>query len=623
MNRLFIIPLGALGILTGIAAGPPSYDGELQPSSYSGNSPATALTSSPATGTSAGVPNNPRPRSQATRDNGVVTTDTVPPPNPGVTVWEPMLDRTQGGSWSPPGFAATSPTFPSWQSQFPSPQDAHHGQYLSGKTPICKHCGNVNCSGCRLWDKLCICWQNAQNGPQSAQSEAGSAAGMGAGGGAGGAPGEPGTAYGASGLGGSAGGVGNTAPPAVIGDMLPLRVSPHSEVPTPGSSPPAAITVNAALCAFKVAENQSPRPIDRVFGSFNYYDSVNRSYDARVNAQVGNVEAYRQLYGFEKTFLGGQASLGMRQTINSINVDTQSPNTPGGMFTASGTTSVFGKYVVLASRDYSNLLSVGIDVTLPTGPKTFGGYPNAIGFRDTQIQPFVGYILSRNRWYLQGFSSVSAATDPNDVTFFFNDVALGYYAYRAQDASRFLSAVVPTFETHVNTPLNHQGFHFSDPASQPYVVDLTFGTTFVLRQRSFLTFAYVTPVTGPKPFEGELAVLFNYRFGGLFKKGQNQSGSATTAPAGAPPASALRRFAPRRARAGTERVSISQGDRDPFRIASTPDTRRNGGSRFGHALGRGEQGRWCEFPVLVVRGDVFLEQLSLLAPVGCDSFRLG
>jgi len=368
----------------------------------------------------------------------------------------------------------------------------------------------------------------------------GAGTGAGAGGGATGAEGgAAGAAAGAySDVGSVSGAIGGTAPPAIIGDMLPMRmVSPRSEPPGPGVPPAPAATSNAAIRAFKIAENQSPRPIDRVFGSFNYYDGVNRSYDQRVNSQVGNVEAYRQLYGFEKTCLGGQASFGMRQTINSINVDSKSPtSTPGGMFTSSGYTSVFAKYVLLASRDYSNLLSVGIDVTLPTGTRSFGGYPNAVGFRDTQVQPFVGYILSKDRLYLQGFSSVSAATDKNDVTFFFNDIAVGYYAYRSQEAHKLLSAIVPSFETHVNTPLNHAGFRFNDPASQPYIVDLTFGTTFILRQRSYLTFAYVTPVTGPMPFQGELAVLFNYRFGG-HSRNQGSQGAASTPGSSAPPAS--------------------------------------------------------------------------------------
>ena len=168
-----------------------------------------------------------------------------------------------------------------------------------------------------------------------------------------------------SGLGGAAGGGGSVAPPVVIGDMLGTGfISGRGEIPpTPAVPVPKVAATNASLRAFKIAENQSPRPLDRIFGSFNYYDGVNRSYNLRVNPQIGNVEAYRQLYGFEKTFLGGQASFGMRQTINSLNVDSKSPlTTPGGMFTSSGATSLFGKYVVLASRDYSNLISLGLDL---------------------------------------------------------------------------------------------------------------------------------------------------------------------------------------------------------------------------------------------------------------------
>ena len=78
---------------------------------------------------------------------------------------------------------------------------------------------------------------------------------------------------------------------------------------------------------------------------------------------------------------------------------------------------------------------------------------------------------------------------------------------------RFLTAVVPTFETHVNTPLTHRDpFNIRDVAGTPDVVDLTFGATFIAWQRSMLSVAYVNPVTGPRPFSGELLVQLNIRF---------------------------------------------------------------------------------------------------------------
>ena len=85
---------------------------------------------------------------------------------------------------------------------------------------------------------------------------------------------------------------------------------------------------------------------------------------------------------------------------------------------------------------------------------------------------------------------------------------------RSQAFGRLLTAIVPTFEVHVNTPLNHRGaFSLGDPAATPDVVDLTTGTIFELNRRSTLSVGLVTPVTGPKPFNLEALVQFNLSFG--------------------------------------------------------------------------------------------------------------
>jgi hypothetical protein len=323
---------------------------------------------------------------------------------------------------------------------------------------------------------------------------------------------------GVAGLGGGAFATGGFVP-GVIGDMFSATALPPQ--PPPLAQRPVVVT--AVVRGFKIAENQSPRPIDRIFGDFNFYENINRSYYTRLGAPIQNVRAYRQIYGFEKTFLNGQASFGLRQPINTLVVDVNprnAPKYPRGTFTDAGFMDVWLKYVVLANKAYNRLLTVGMDVAFPTGPASFAGYPNAVGFRNTYIQPYLGYLWVQNRWFIQGFSSVMVPTDRRDATFIFNDVALGYYLYQS-DSPRtdFLTAVVPTYEVHVNTPTDHVGFNPKDIGSQPDVVNFTFGGTFVFKRRAFFTVAYVTPVTGPKPFEGELVAFFNFRYGGLFRGG--------------------------------------------------------------------------------------------------------
>ena len=49
----------------------------------------------------------------------------------------------------------------------------------------------------------------------------------------------------------------------------------------------------------------------------------------------------------------------------------------------------------------------------------------------------------------------------------------------------------------------------TDLASTPDIVNMTFGTNLELRKRAVITAAYVTPVTGPKPFNAEFVMLLN------------------------------------------------------------------------------------------------------------------
>jgi hypothetical protein len=153
-------------------------------------------------------------------------------------------------------------------------------------------------------------------------------------------------------------------------------------------------------------------------------------------------------------------------------------------------------------------------VTTPTGPSNFAGVANVVEFHSLALQPFLGYRYNFGDLFVHGFSALDVPMDPNDVTMLYSDIGLGYYLYRNNAPSRLISGIVPTLEFHFNTPVNHRGvLGFTDPVGTPDVVDLTVGTTFQLGQRSTLAFAWVTPITGPRPFDFELLAQFNYRFG--------------------------------------------------------------------------------------------------------------
>jgi len=170
------------------------------------------------------------------------------------------------------------------------------------------------------------------------------------------------------------------------------------------------------------------------------------------------------------------------------------------------------------------LISGGLSLNLPTGPGGFAGAPFSKSFRNTAIQPFLGYFYSRDNFYLQGFESIDVPTDPNDVVMLYNDVGMGYYLYRNPESS-FLTAFAPTFEVHVNVPLNHRDFNnVNDPVGTADVVDLTTGGNFQFGRRTVLLLGATTPVTGPRPFSIEAVALLNFYFGGTGGAGRQAAG---------------------------------------------------------------------------------------------------
>ncbi len=270
--------------------------------------------------------------------------------------------------------------------------------------------------------------------------------------------------------------------------------------------------------SIKVSENQSPRPQDRVYYSFNYFDGLNQDAGERLRRPVRNIEFYRNLFGAEKTFSDGRGSVGLRLPLNTLSADPafQQPVGRSITDTAVGNLDIIGKYILLENEEAGGLISGGLVVTPPTGPGQFASAAYLVDYNSTVFQPFVGYIWNPGNFYLQGFSGLDVPTDQRDVTLMYNDIGIGYFLrYDGPgDPERFVTLIAPTFEVHVNTPLNHRDpFDPRDPAGTPDVVNLTYGLNVGIRQRGLFTIGVVTPVTGPQPFSFEVMALFNYYFG--------------------------------------------------------------------------------------------------------------
>jgi hypothetical protein len=309
-----------------------------------------------------------------------------------------------------------------------------------------------------------------------------------------------------------------TPTPTPPGLPRPFPPSPFPKPPPPGR----ASALVPSVRSFKIAENQSPQPQDRIYYSFNYFNNVNQALNLRFQSPVNGLKVYREIWGVEKTFDDGWGSIGFRLPLNTMSANTAVQGNfakPGGTSTSLGDLTIYGKYILKLDPATGSLLSAGIAVTPPTGPNNFAGAKYISAIHSTSVQPFIGYIWNWNRFYLHGFSALDTPTSLRDVTLVYNDVGIGYFLIRETDPDIFLTALAPTFEVHVNTPLTHRDWANSkDPAGTPDSVNLTYGLNAEFFRRGVLTFGFVTPVTGPRPFNYEVIALFNLYFGNRVRR---------------------------------------------------------------------------------------------------------
>jgi hypothetical protein len=319
----------------------------------------------------------------------------------------------------------------------------------------------------------------------------------------------------------------SSEPLTMLGDMspltvlqriraVPLQTPPPPFPPHPIPRPPGrrvAASLSPTVRSFKIADNQSPMPQDRAYFTFNYFDDLNAALNRHFRSPLEQMRAYRYIFGLEKTFDQGRGSIGIQLPLDNLTAHSTSPGL-GGSSTSLNNLTVFSKYILKYDPETGSLVSAGLAVTPRTGPLNFAGASYFPGVNDTTVQPFVGYLWRRERFFLHGFVAIDVPTSIRDVTMVYNDIGIGYYAYLNPRPEALLTGLVPTFEVHVNDPLTHGDYNNPfDPTGTPDVVNLTYGINAMVGQNGICTFGVVTPVTGPRPFSYELVVLLNWRFG--------------------------------------------------------------------------------------------------------------
>lgn len=250
--------------------------------------------------------------------------------------------------------------------------------------------------------------------------------------------------------------------------------------------------------SFKIQENETARPTDRIFGAYNYFNDLRTDGSTRL-------DLHRETIGFEKTLFDRRASIGFRLPFLQTNAS------PQGSESGIGDLSIVGKYVVRENRDTGSLMTVGTVVTVPTGSR-FDSLGLGGDFKTTYIQPWVGGLVNFENFYLQGFTSLAFPTDGEQTTFLFSSLGLNYRLYQNFAPDARLRFVVPTIEGHLTSPLNNRGLGGNSAFGFPDIFVLTGGSHFGIGQRATLTTAIGLPLTGPRPFSFEGILQLNIAF---------------------------------------------------------------------------------------------------------------
>lgn len=183
------------------------------------------------------------------------------------------------------------------------------------------------------------------------------------------------------------------------------------------------------------------------------------------------------------------------------------------MRTAINNINVYSKYLFYSNAETKTYAAGGLAMTIPTGPTNFAGASYVRNFNNPELQPYLGFQKTWDRVYVIGFEAIDVPLNPHDVTWLYNDYAVGYFVYRSTDKRDLIQGIAPTFEAHINDPLNHRDvFNFKDKAGSADIVDFTAGLNVWFKGKVQLGMAVVTPVTGPRPFSLEALSFLNMYF---------------------------------------------------------------------------------------------------------------
>lgn len=336
-----------------------------------------------------------------------------------------------------------------------------------------------------------------------------------------------------------------SAAPGMVGDFFGTSYGIAFQNPQDTLPPPPepgdyrSVAVAGGDRRFKLADNASPFPIDRVFFNYNHFHNSLTTIDGR------SANLNRGVAGFEKTFFDRFWSFEFRLPFSSALNGDQILGPPDANNVSNSVGNIAFSLKRLLFRTNTVAAAAGVGVVLPTGSD--GRYFDGMNGPPTLIYtventgyyflPYAGLWLTPND---RLFSQLGVQADIDargnsvvdnqrgvrmgviqDQTLLFLDGSFGYWIFRDLSGDRLLTGIAPMIEFHYTTTLTDTdtvALNRMDSITNPYnridVLNLTGAIRCEFGGRSYLTFSGVSPVrTGAdKPFDAEFAVQYTRFF---------------------------------------------------------------------------------------------------------------
>jgi hypothetical protein len=258
---------------------------------------------------------------------------------------------------------------------------------------------------------------------------------------------------------------------------------------TPGVSSPLSVQIPLAGGSrrIKAAENNQVQPLNRLYGTFNYFNNAIVSGGPGVAVQSENL--YQYTMGIEKTFCKNYFSIDVRMPLVGAIDHTAISTAEAVDSTANVRTSGVGNLstsikALLLQRGQTSI-SGGLGLSIPTGsgasiyaeqqtpgPFFYDDYIH-VDNDAVHLMPFIGvYRQCKKSWWLQAFTQIDTPTRGNDVrtdglfvgrlkeqTLLYADISLGKWLYRNEcNCCRCrqccVTGIASIFELHYTGSLN-------------------------------------------------------------------------------------------------------------------------------------------------------------------------